>query len=100
MALAAGNVGVVYLVQFLQFGGFALFTPASVYFMNQILDKEDRNVGQALLGACTLGLGGTFGNMLGGVLIEHAGLFYMILTSTILCAVGVFLMRKTNLKKV
>lgn len=100
MALVAGNVGIVYLVQFLQFGGFALFTPASVYFINEALDKDDCNVGQALLGACTLGLGGTFGNILGGMLIDFAGLFSMLLTSTILCGIGLLLLRKANLKKI
>ena len=69
VAMFAGTVPLVFLAQFLQFGGFALFTPASVYFMNQSLKEEDRNVGQALLGACTLGLGGTFGNVLGGMIL-------------------------------
>lgn len=107
VAMFAGTVSLVYFAQFLQFGGFALFTPASVYFINQSLKEEDRNVGQALLGACSLGLGGTFGNVLGGIILESAGLFSMVLVSTLLCVGGIFLMIissksycKANLKKV
>lgn len=107
IALFAGNVGLVYLAQFSQFGGFALFTPASVYFINMALKEEDGNVGQALLGACTIGLGGTFGNVLGGMILERAGLFAMVLVSTVFCAVGILLMLvcrnaylKANLKKI
>ena len=107
VALIAGSVSMVYLAQFLQFGGFALFTPASVYFINLSLKEEDRNVGQALLGSCTLGLGGTFGNVLGGMILENAGLGSMLTVSTAFCLVGIVLMiasrnryLKANLKKV
>ena len=103
----ASGVALVYLAQFLQFGGFALYIPASVYFIDMSLQEEDRNVGQAITGACSLGLGGTFGNVLGGVLIEGAGLSTMVLVSTVFCAVALVLMilskrnyLRHNLKKV
>ena len=106
MFLASG-VALVYLAQFLQFGGFALYIPASVYFIDMSLQEEDRNVGQAITGACSLGLGGTFGNVLGGVIIEGAGLSTMVLVSTVFCAVALVLMilskrnyLRHNLKKV
>ena len=92
VALMASNVAVVYLAQFLQFGGFALFTPASVYFINMALEEEDRNIGQAILGACSLGLGGTFGNVLGGMILERAGLSVMLTVSTVFCIVAIMLM--------
>lgn len=107
VAFMASNVAVVYLAQFLQFGGFALFTPASVYFINMALEEEDRNIGQAILGACSLGLGGTFGNVLGGMILENAGLSVMLTVSTVFCMVAVILMLfsqksylKMNLKKI
>ena len=107
IAMFAGNVALVYLAQFSQFGGFALFTPASVYFINMALKEEDRNVGQALLGACTIGLGGTFGNIIGGMILERAGLFTMVTVSTAFCLVGILLMvaccrsySKANLKNI
>lgn len=106
-AMFAGEVAIVFLAQFLQFGGFALFTPASVYFINLSLKEEDRNVGQALLGACTLGLGGTFGNVLGGIILENAGLFALTGVSTLFCVIGTVFMiisrncyLQSNLKKV
>lgn len=107
VAMMASSVSIVYLAQFLQFGGFALFTPASVYFINMALKEEDRNVGQAMLGACSLGLGGTFGSMIGGMILERAGLNTMLWVSTLFCILAVILMlvsRKSylasNLKKV
>lgn len=107
VALLASTVSVVYLAQFLQFGGFALYIPASVYFIDMALGEEDRNVGQALTGACSLGLGGTFGNVLGGVILEHAGLNMMLVVSTIFCMAAIVFMMlsresylKANLKKV
>ena len=89
VAFFASTVALVYLAQFLQFGGFALYTPASVYFIDMSLQKEDRNVGQALTGACSLGLGGTFGNVLGGMILERAGLSTMLTVSTIFCMLAI-----------
>lgn len=88
LTLFAGNMAMVFLAQFFQFGAFALFTPASVYFINKTMDTKDCGVGQALLGACSLGLGGTFGNVLGGILLEKFGPDSMILGASALAGVG------------
>ncbi|MDD6571101.1 MAG: MFS transporter [Thermoflexaceae bacterium] len=90
--LFAVNVGLVYLMQFLQFGAFALFTPASVYFINKAMEQTDSGIGQALLGSCSLGLGGTLGNVLGGFILDGAGVDAMIWCTVILSAVGIGLM--------
>lgn len=92
LTLLAGNMAMVFLAQFFQFGAFALFTPASVYFINKTMDTKDCGVGQALLGACSLGLGGTFGNVLGGILLEKYGLDSMILGASALAGIGFFFM--------
>ena len=82
----------IYIVQFLQFGAFALYTPASVYFINKAMDEKDSGVGQALLGSCSLGLGGALGNVLGGFVVEQSGVSGMIVCAVILAVVGFFCM--------
>lgn len=88
MTLIAMKLWMVYIAQFLQFGAFALFTPASVYFINKTMDEKDSGVGQALLGACSLGLGGALGNVLGGIIVEQSGVAGMIVCSIVLSAAG------------
>lgn len=84
----ASQVWMVYMVQFLQFGAFALFTPASVYFINQSMKERDRGLGQALLGSFSLGLGGALGSVLGGILIRQTGVVGMLVCTTVLAALG------------
>ena len=90
--LFAVSMWMIYVVQFLQFGAFALFTPASVYFINKAMNHKDCGLGQALLGSCSLGLGGTLGNVLGGLVLDLAGVDAMIWCMVVLSAVGVLFM--------
>lgn len=92
----APNITVVYISQFLQFGAFALYTPASVYYINNTMERCDGPIGQSLLGACTLGLGGTFGNLLGGVILEKLGVHEMILISAVISLMGCIFMVASN----
>ena len=78
----------VYAAQTLQLLAFGLYTPASVYFINKSMDREDSGVGQALLGAFSLGLGGAIGNILGGFVIERAQVSGMLAFSVLLSIVG------------
>lgn len=83
VTMLAGNVTVLYVASFMQFGAFALYTPASVYFINKYMKKAHSSIGQALVGSCTLGLGGTLGNLLGGFLIDGYSIPVMLM-----CAIG------------
>lgn len=90
----AGSLALVYIAQLMQIGAFAVFTPASVYFINQKMSREDSGMGQALLGSCSLGLGGTLGNIIGGFVLESAGLSSMLVCASVLSAVGIVFMIK------
>lgn len=92
LTVFAMQVWMVYAVQFLQFGAFALFTPASVYFINQSMKEQDRGLGQALLGSFSLGLGGAGGSVLGGFLIRQTGVAGMLLCAAGLAALGALCM--------
>lgn len=92
LTIFALQVWMVYAVQFLQFGAFALFTPASVYFINQSMKERDRGLGQALLGSFSLGLGGAGGSVLGGILIRQTGVVGMLVCTTLLALLGALCM--------
>lgn len=86
------SIGAVYAVQIMQFGAFALYTPASVYFINEALQEKDRGLGQALLGSFTLGLGGALGNVLGGIIVQFSGLNGMLISVAVLSLIGLSFM--------
>ena len=88
----ADNLVMVYIAQLMQFGAFAVFTPASVYYINQKMSREDSGLGQALLGSCSLGLGGTLGNIIGGIVIDSVGLKGMLICASVLSAIGIIFM--------
>lgn len=90
-AIFATSVPAVYIVSFMQIGAFAIFTPGSVYFICKHLSPSDNSLGQALLGSCTLGLGGTLGNILGGFIIDRAGITAALAIAAVLSAFGAIL---------
>lgn len=92
ISFIAPNIPVFFVGQFIQFGGYALYTPAAVFFMNKALKDKDRNVGQALIGACSLGIGGTVGNIIGGVIIDRMGVGAMELAAVGFAAVSIIFM--------
>lgn len=87
--IAVGITG-VYLAQAAQMFGFALFTPASVYYTNSLIRPADRARGQAFMTA-TNTAGSVFGSLLGGFLIDSRGIPAMLLTATVIAAVGTVL---------
>lgn len=85
--LLAHSVLQMYLCQILQMGGYGLFIPASVFYVNELVDKEDMVKGQALMvSACTLG--GVFASLLGGVIIDSFGIMYLLGFQTVCAGVG------------
>ncbi|MZL70448.1 MULTISPECIES: MFS transporter [Eubacteriales] len=87
LLFVARDPGGVYLSQVFQVGGFALFTPAAVHHANAVIAGADRVKGQAML-AVTNTLGGVFGSLLGGWLIDRAGIPAMLLFGVGITALG------------
>lgn len=75
----APNVFVVLISQSLQMFSYALFTLASIYYVNDIMDESNKTKGQALIGAATMGIGGSLGNYIGGKVIDHYSVNTMLL---------------------
>ena len=96
--LVCGSMSLLYLVQMMQMLAYALCLPAAVYYVNDTMTKEDKVKGQSLVVACNT-LGGVFGSLLGGILLDAAGVKAMLGSGAAISAIGtvlvcVFVFRK------
>ena len=88
--MLAGNVMTMYLAALLQIGSFALYIPSSVYYVNETMLDQDKFKGQAVMTA-TNTLGGVFGSLFGGFLIDNAGVGAMNTVCFAMAAAGAVL---------
>lgn len=86
-----GSIFSLYLVQLLQALSFAIYTPASIYFVNDIMDDSDKFKGQAIITA-SVTLSGVFGCLLGGVVIDNFGILTMLRISALLALLGALIL--------
>lgn len=85
--LFAASVWMVNVGQVFQGFTFAVFIPASVYYINEIMHEKDRVKGQTFVTAMGT-LGGFFGNVIGGRLLDMSGVFAMLLFGVIGAVIG------------
>lgn len=76
--LLASGIPMVTLGQYMQGPSYAIFTIASVYYMNHIIDAKDNAKAQALLGICTKGLSGIVANLVSGIMLDRFGINGML----------------------
>ena len=79
LTLLAPNVGWFYVAQSLQFFAFAMFIPASVYYVNQVIRDVDKVKGQVGM-TIALGMSGMIGNFFGGFMLDTSGGVRLMLT--------------------
>jgi MFS transporter, PPP family, 3-phenylpropionic acid transporter len=72
LTLVAPNVTWFIVAQCLQFFAYALLTPASVYYVNELIGEADRVKGQTLM-SMSMGLSGLVGNITGGLILDSSG---------------------------
>lgn len=92
----APGLGWYLATQLLQLGGFALFVPASVYYVERLLPRAQRVRGQASM-TLAFTLGNVIAGLGGGLLLDLAGVPTMLLTGAlvgVLGTVGVLLCRE------
>ena len=66
------NLTAIYVAQALQMFTFAILTPVTVYLADEMMQEEDKNIGQTFIGmAVTIGL--ISGSFVGGELISIGG---------------------------
>ncbi len=84
----AGNMAHMYLSQSFQLLAYAVFIPAAAYYVSQTMDEHDQVKGQAFV-TSAITLGGVFSNLVSGVILDNFGIRPMLVTGTIVCAIGV-----------
>lgn len=89
--LIVPNVGLLCAVQVFQMFGFALITVSSVYYVNSVMEDEDVIKGQAYM-TMTHTLGTVLGALVGGPLIDSAGVGAMLAVASVSSFVGAVLM--------
>jgi PPP family 3-phenylpropionic acid transporter len=99
--LVATTVWMINVGQVFQGLTFAVFLPASVYYINEIMREKDRVKGQTFVtGMGTLG--GFFGNIIGGRLLDTSGVFAMLFFALVGAMIGAALLfyaiRKPKMK--
>ena len=68
--LLSFNLATVFLAQPLQMLGYGLFTPASVYFVNESVPEADRVRGQTVMMVASNGMGGMLGSYISGLALD------------------------------
>lgn len=91
LILIAPNMTVYYAAMIVQMFSYAIIIPASVYFADEYVDEEDRNQGQAIMGASST-IGGLFSSFLGGILLSVFNVRTTLYIGIAVAIVGVVLM--------
>lgn len=87
----ASSVFMVHLAMSLQVFSFALFMPAAIYYVNNVIHEKDRVKGQSMLGAAYLGISGTLASISGGRILDKFDVSLMLLVGTLVTAIGVII---------
>jgi PPP family 3-phenylpropionic acid transporter len=89
--LLSTTVLMINVAQLFQGLSFAIYVPASVYYVNELMKIEDRIKGQTfIVGATTLG--SVFGSILGGWLLDHVSVSAMLMVGAAAAAIGCLLL--------
>lgn len=83
----ADDMIMIYIAQAFQMGAYALFIPASVYYVNCKIAPQDMVKGQSFV-TTSMTVAGVFGNLIGGILLDQVGVGQVLLISAILSLVG------------
>lgn len=89
--LLAPGIPSFYAVQALQMGGWALITVSSVYYVNAVMEEQDAIKGQAYF-TMTYTIGSVLASLIGGSLIDRAGVTAMLVFASACAVVGMLIM--------
>lgn len=93
---SAGDIGTVYLLEFLQISSYALLAPAQVYYAKEKVKANDMIKGQAFMTAA-YALGCSAGNFAGGQLLNW-GVSAMLMGGIVMALAGAMLVFVTVTK--
>ena len=95
--LLAPDMPTFYMVQIFQPLGWGLITVASVYFVNQLMQEQDRIKGQAYM-TMSLSVATIIGSLGGGWLIDAIGVNGMLIVAVICAAMGTAIVMGAHVK--
>ncbi|MBO6046178.1 MAG: MFS transporter [Erysipelotrichaceae bacterium] len=87
----ATNMLMIYFAQFLQMFAYAIFIPASVYYVNELFAKEDAVKGQSFV-TTSMTVAGIISTLLGGFLISLLGIHNTLMFGAGVSLVGTVIM--------
>lgn len=85
--LAVDYIGIL-ISQLIQPLAFALFAPAIVFFMNEIVARKNQVKAQLMVGVACMGIGGGLGNFVGGILIKSTGIHTTLIITIMVSLIG------------
>ena len=80
----------LFISQFCQLFAYALFVPASAYYVSTTMGEYDQVKGQAYINSA-ITVGGVFSNLISGVILDRLGVKDMLIAGSIVCFVGVII---------
>ncbi len=102
ITMLANNVWMLYTAQIFQFSSYALFIPASVYYVNETIKKDDLAKGQAFM-TSAITLGGVAASLIGGWVLDSSGvgrmLFVGLIAATLGFIIGLYAIEKVEIKE-
>ena len=69
---------------------YALFIPASAYYVDEVMSEADKVKGQAYVNVA-ITLGGVFSNLLCGRILDGSGVTPMLTVASVVCAAGLII---------
>ena len=87
LTLIAPNMIMIDIAQLLQVGAYAIFIPASVYYVNQIISQNDRVKGQSMV-TMAITASGILANFLGGILLDAVGVNKVLMIGVVISIIG------------
>ena len=85
----AQNVTWMYISQSFQVFAYAVFVPASAYYVSETMADNDQVKGQAYI-TSAIAIGGVFSNLVSGFILDNLGMKSMLITGSAVCLAGVF----------
>ena len=78
----------MYLSQSFQLFAYAVFIPAGAYYVSSTMEELDQVKGQAFI-TSAITIGGVFSNFISGYILDNFSIRAMLVTGSIVCAIGV-----------
>lgn len=87
LCFLANSVAVIFIAQILQLASFALFLPAMIHYIDEIMNRGEAVKGQALF-TTMITITTIFSSLTGGLLLDYCGVKILTLTASLVTGAG------------